>query len=105
MNEKMFKCNDCECVFEENAIAEWRDYIGEYGGEDVYEHMYGCPVCRGSFQEIVPCEKCGGYDNKNPEDPFCEECASEIIRKFRVYVLTNFSEKEREFLEENTTIL
>lgn len=101
----MFKCNDCGHLFEEGDEKIWESVIGEYGGADVYIKNSGCPVCRGDYEEITPCEKCGSYHGIEPGEKFCKTCANELIKTFRVYMLTNYTENERKFLEENVSIL
>ena len=48
-----YKCNDCECEFDESEIAHWKESRGEFWGQPCYEEMCGCPNCHsGDIEEI-----------------------------------------------------
>lgn len=53
----MYKCKNCEAVFDEDEIAFWREYRGEYGEQSAYEYVSGCPFCNST--EIYECNEDG----------------------------------------------
>jgi DNA-directed RNA polymerase subunit RPC12/RpoP len=52
-----YKCLDCGKVFED--YAKWEENVGEFWGTAAYETVYGCPHCKGEFEETIPCDICG----------------------------------------------
>lgn len=50
----MYKCVDCGIVFENPE--SWLEDRGEFWGVSCSERVYGCPKCRGDYEEA---EKCG----------------------------------------------
>ena len=78
----MYKCIECDCVFEESEIAVWHESRGEFWGSPCYERVTGCPNCHGSYKEAVECENCGEWhDEYELEDGLCEKCREETEDK------------------------
>lgn len=94
---KMYKCNECGHVFEEGEQAEWVETHGfDYGNG---EHWSGCPVCKGAYEEAKPCKICGTYDKDNDEE-YCDNCKKDVERRFSAFISEEFTEAERELLNE-----
>lgn len=46
-----YKCNDCNCEFDEPDSYE--EYMGEFWGTPAYETFYRCPYCKSDDYEEV----------------------------------------------------
>lgn len=79
----MYKCVECGNLFEEGEEVVWEESRGEFWGSPCSETLSGCPVCKGNYEETIPCKICGSH---NFEDEFvdgvCEECISEYKTDF-----------------------
>ena len=95
----MYKCDDCGHLFEDGEQATWKEYRGEYWGTDAYEEMCGCPICKGDFTEIEPCPICGTYEY-DVDETYCDECKSDVKKRFSDFVEKEFTKEERELLNE-----
>lgn len=95
----MYRCMECGNLFEEGEQKTYREYMGECHGYPAYEEFCGCPLCGGSYKEITPCEICGTYNHDFGEE-YCEECKKEVKERFRKLVRDNFTEEERELLND-----
>ena len=74
----MYRCKDCGNLFEEGEQAVWQ----ERHGLDFppYETWSGCPVCRGSYEEVHQCKKCGAWHSEDElYDGWCKKCLRETI--------------------------
>ena len=72
----MFKCCECGYVFEDPKA--WEESRGEYWGVPCTETMYGCPKCRGDYEEAKECEECGEWHFSDElTDGLCESCQEE----------------------------
>lgn len=96
----MYICEECGFIFEEEQKAEWYEERGEYFGTPVSEAWSGCPHCHGSYREIEPCKACGEYKYIEEGEDFCEECKENIERRFNELLEKEFTEEERELLNE-----
>ena len=47
----LYKCAECEHIFEEGEEAVWYEDRGEYWGRPCRERMKGCPMCHGVYEE------------------------------------------------------
>lgn len=78
-----YKCLDCGHIFEEGEQARWSESRGEYWGTHCSEHMSGCPLCKGEYEETVQCAVCG---SEHLEDELngcvCDECIDEYRKDF-----------------------
>ena len=93
----MYKCDICGHLFEEGEQKKWIENHGlEYGQGEQWQ---GCPLCEGSYQEIEPCKICGSYEHNADED-YCDECKKNVLKTFTILMNENFSEEERELLNE-----
>ena len=93
----MYKCNNCGNIFESGEEKRWTESRGEYWGSECYEEMCGCPLCEGDFDEIQPCSICGGYSDG---EKYCAECKCRCADLFQNLLENNFTEKERDMLNE-----
>lgn len=57
----MYKCLDCESVFDESDVLVVNSYVGDYGSEPVYEPWNACPFCEST--EIVPFDPDDDFDD------------------------------------------
>ena len=73
----MFKCTECEAIFEEPAT--WEESRGEFWGFPCTETMVGCPECRGGCEEAFECIRCGEWCFRDEiTDGLCECCRDEL---------------------------
>ena len=92
-----YKCLDCGHIFEYGEEAVWSEFRGECFGVESYEKMDGCPLCRGDYEETIPCIVCG---SEHLEDELnCSVC-NECIDEYR----SNFKECYKICKEEKTEI-
>ena len=76
----MYKCTECGHLFEEGEQAVWYENQGECHGVTAMERFSGCPVCKGDYEEVHQCKKCGEwkYDDEL-YDGWCEKCLRDTI--------------------------
>lgn len=55
----MLKCLECGHIFEDGEQRKWKEQIGEFWGQPVYETLIGCPNCGGAYDETKACAVCG----------------------------------------------
>lgn len=92
----MIVCNDCKKTFNDDEAIYCAEYTNMIDDRPVYE-WYECPHCRSDdLSEANECE-CGEY--KDIEQPFCEKCKKDILKKFETMML-EFTPKERDYLNE-----
>ena len=76
----MYKCIDCGHLFEEGEQAVWYENQGECHGVTAMERFSGCPLCRGDYEEVRQCKKCGYWHTYDElYDGWCEKCLRETI--------------------------
>lgn len=51
----MYRCCECGYIFSEPD--EWREYVAEAWGRDVYVDLSGCPRCKGGYSEVFEDEE------------------------------------------------
>lgn len=85
----MYKCVECGHLFEDGEQSSWKEAHGE--------SFTGCPLCKGSYEEINPCKICGSYLHDFDED-FCNDCKKDVQSRFKNIISQEFSEEEIELL-------
>ena len=74
----MYRCENCGNLFEEGEQAEWEETHGL--DTPPYEKWSGCPVCKGDYEEVYQCKKCGDWHSEDElYDGWCEKCLRETI--------------------------
>ena len=74
----MYKCIECEAVFDEPKT--WEEDRGEFWGFPCSETVSGCPECRGDYREAFECQRCGEWCfAEEYEDGLCECCQDELF--------------------------
>lgn len=73
----MYVCLECGNVFDEDEVSCWVETHGLDHGP--YEHLSGCPSCRGAYTEAYTCDACGEYINTETyvqigDQRYCENC-------------------------------
>ena len=75
-----YKCNNCGHIFEKGEAATWTEAHGFTDG--FCETFYGCPMCRGDYEETAPCKNC---EREKTEDELynglCKECLEKRLTK------------------------
>lgn len=76
----MYKCVDCGHLFEQGEEAVWSESRGEFWGSPCSEEVSGCPICKGGYEEVTPCEKCETYCFSDElTDGMCDNCILDAI--------------------------
>lgn len=96
----MYKCTDCGHLFENGEQKTIRENMGEFWGSPAYEEKTVCPLCEGDYEEIEPCKICGGYESLETYEEVCEDCKRDILKRYKDLICANFSEVEKELLDE-----
>ena len=98
----MYYCLECGHLFEDGEQSTWQEDRGEYWGTSSFEKMSGCPICKGAYEEAKKCKICGGYHSPNDdyEDCYCKECILDVEKRFKTFILNEFSDEEKELLGE-----
>ena len=74
----MYRCESCGNLFEEGEQAVWEERHGL--DSPPYETRSGCPVCKGDYEEVYQCKKCGDWHSEDElYDGWCEKCLRESI--------------------------
>ena len=74
----MYRCENCGHLFEDGEQAVWEETHGL--DSPPYEKWDGCPVCRGDYEEVHQCKKCGEWHTDDElYDGWCEKCLRESI--------------------------
>ena len=74
----MYRCCECGNLFEEGEQAIWEETHGL--DSPPYEKFSGCPVCKGDYEEVRQCKKCGNWHTEDElYDGWCEKCLRESI--------------------------
>ena len=93
----MYRCTECGNLFEEGEQATWEERHGL--DSPPYEKWSGCPVCKGSYEEVHQCKECGDWHSEDElYDGWCEKCLRETINydTFFEYCEAN---KDEQYLE------
>jgi hypothetical protein len=78
-----YKCLECGHIFEEGEESRWCESRGEFWGTPCSEEMSGCPLCKGEYEETIPCEICGAEHLKDELTcGVCDECIDERRNDF-----------------------
>ena len=85
----MYVCLSCGHLFEEGEEKKTTEITGE--------NFYSCPICGGDFEEADSCEECGAYSSELCYG-YCGECSSRVKKSFEKLMNDNFTEKERDLL-------
>lgn len=96
----MFKCLECGSLFEEGEQKKVCEPMGEAWGAPAYQEYYACPCCGGAYEEVQPCKICGGYEGIDEGEEYCNECKADVLKRFQNFVNSEFTEEERELLNE-----
>ena len=68
----MFKCHDCDTVFDEPKLSGQHH---PYGEGYAFESYSVCPRCGGSFSEAFACKGCGEYScSEELHNSYCIDC-------------------------------
>ena len=97
----IYKCVDCGHLFEDGEQATWVEMHGfTYGNGETF---YGCPICRGDYDETVECKSCGSHHfEEDLENGICKECIAEYEKD--VLFCLNLGEKETVKVEINGAV-
>ena len=69
----MYKCCECGNLFEEGEQAVWEERHGL--DTPPYEKWSGCPICKGDYEEVHQCEKCGDWHfDEDLTEGICDDC-------------------------------
>ncbi len=93
----MYKCCSCGNLFEEGEQAVWEETHGL--DTPPYEKFSGCPVCKGDYEEVHQCKKCGDWHTEDElYEGWCDDCLRETINydTFFEYCEAN---KEEQYLD------
>ena len=93
----MYRCESCGHLFEEGEQAVWEERHGL--DAPPYEQWSGCPICKGGYEEVHQCKKCGDWHTQDDlYDGWCEKCLRETINydTFFEYCEAN---KEHQYLD------
>lgn len=72
---KRYKCEECGAIFDEDEIARWEEYRGEFWGTPAYETEVGCPHCHSCDIEIYDPDGANEADDEEidgDDDDGCE---------------------------------
>lgn len=86
----MYRCKECGNLFEYGEEQRWVEPHGET--------FSGCPICYGPYEVAMPCKMCGGYSDEDVD--YCETCKNDIKQRFVDLLDKNFTEEERDLLNE-----
>lgn len=93
----MNKCNSCGLIFSDEEIYTYEEKHGfDY---PPYEQLEVCPRCGDGFEELNDCKICGAYCD-DVDERYCDSCKAKIKQRFSDFVNKNFTEEERECLNE-----
>lgn len=74
----MYRCENCGNLFEEGEQAVWEETHGL--DSPPYEKWSGCPVCKGDYEEVHQCKKCGDWHTEDElYEGWCEKCLRDTI--------------------------
>ena len=91
-----YKCLECGHIFERGEEASWSEYRGEYFGFVAYKKMSGCPLCKGAFEETIPCDICGSeHLEEELNGGVCDECLEDCKCDFEMCYTIAQSSKDK----------
>ena len=93
----MYRCESCGHLFEDGEQAVWEERHGL--DTPPYEQWSGCPICKGGYEEVHQCKKCGDWHVENDiYYGWCVECLKKEINydSFLEYCEAN---KDENYLE------
>lgn len=68
-----YRCLECGHIFEEGEQAVWEETHGL--DTPPYEKFSGCPICKGAYEETIPCKICGSeHLEEELHGCVCKEC-------------------------------
>lgn len=74
----MYRCESCGHLFEEGEQAVWEERHGL--DTPPYEQWSGCPICKGGYEKVYQCKKCGDWHTEEElYEGWCEKCLRETI--------------------------
>ena len=74
----MYRCENCGHLFEEGEQAVWEERHGL--DTPPYEKWDGCPLCRGSYEQVYQCKECGEWHEEGYIfEGVCESCLIESV--------------------------
>lgn len=69
----MYRCEFCGHLFEEGEQAVWEERHGL--DAPPYEKWNGCPICKGDYEEVHQCQKCGDWHSEDElTEGICSDC-------------------------------
>ena len=93
----MYRCESCGNLFEEGEQAVWEETHGL--DSPPYETMSGCPICKGDYEEVYQCKKCGDWHSESEiYDGWCEKCLLESIN-YETFLAYCESNKDENYLD------
>ena len=93
----MYRCCECGNLFEEGEQAVWEERHGL--DSPPYEKFSGCPVCRGDYEEVYQCKKCGEWHSDDElYDGWCEKCLRETIN-YETFLAYCEDNKDEQYLD------
>lgn len=85
----MYKCEDCNCVFEE---PEKRRHINR-SGEELDPPSFHCPQCKSEFFHVIEhcivCDQMKDFRVMNGD--VCDDCLADIEVRIKNIIYRNFS--------------
>ena len=95
----MYRCENCGNLFEEGEQAVWYENQGECHGVTAMERFSGCPVCKGDYEEVHQCKKCGEWHSDDElYDGWCEKCLRESIN-YKTFLAYCEANKDDQYLD------
>ena len=92
----MYRCVNCGNLFEEGEQAVWYENQGECHGVTAMERFSGCPVCKGDYEEVHQCKKCGSWHSDDElYEGWCEKCLRESINYDTFFAYCEANKDER----------
>lgn len=89
----MYKCVECGYFF--NEPDSWLDDRGEHFGTPCYEVEYGCPKCKGDYEEAAPCKICGElFVEDELNGGVCDECFDKYRYDLEMWLKIGENEKQ-----------
>lgn len=87
----MFKCLECNHLFEEGEQREWIEPHGE--------HLSGCPICGGAYTQAKPCPLCMEYEEVE-EVGACKACIAELKQRAKDALRREFDSEQWDVVQE-----
>lgn len=80
MEIKMYRCDRCGALLDENELDSYKEAVGEYHGQPAYQEFICCPCGCADVDEVkvIKCDECGEEINGKyyewDEKQVCPEC-------------------------------